>query len=206
MMLMNLEKLKKILIKKIKMKPFLIFVSLIIGSFIILFSANLVSAEEEWKIQRFEKFSYATVSGEIQHGDKLAFIIASEDDCNEVTSWFTFYTWQNPKDFDQLLDKEVPILMNEEIEISATIISITPFLNGNRVILALGTFPIKEYIYLVHKTYEEFKKYEIEIVDGINFKASKYFDIKVNNWKLDNLVPSVLEAYRKCNQLLLSKS
>ena len=61
--------------------------------------------------------------------------------------------------------------MNEEIEISATIISITPFLNGNIVILALGTFPIKEYIYLVHKTYEEFKKYEIEIVDGINFKA-----------------------------------
>ena len=43
-------------------------------------------------------------------------------------------------------------------------------------------------------------------IDNKDFKASKYFDIKVNNWKLDNLVPSVLEAYRKCNQLLLSKS
>ena len=32
------------------------------------------------------------------------------------------------------------------------------------------------------------------IVDGLNFTAAKYFDIRSNNWKLDKLVPSVLEA------------
>ena len=46
-----------------------------------------------------------------------------------------------------------------------------------------------------------FRKYEIEIVDGIDFKAAKYFDITTNNWKLDKLVPSVLEANKLCKTI-----
>ena len=72
---------------------------LLISLSLVLNSRNVLATEVEWNIERFEKFSFATVSGEIQHGDKLAFIIASEDDCNEVTSWFSFYTWRNPEDF-----------------------------------------------------------------------------------------------------------
>ena len=49
--------------------------------------------------------------------------------------------------------------------------------------------------------YVEEKKYEIEIVDGIDFKASKYFDIRSNNWKLDKLVPSVLQATKLCKTI-----
>ena len=45
------------------------------------------------------------------------------------------------------------------------------------------------------------KKYEIEIVDGIDFKAAKYFDITANNWKLDKLVPSVLKAKKLCKTI-----
>ena len=33
------------------------------------------------------------------------------------------------------------------------------------------------------------------------FDAEKYFDIPINNWKLDKLVPSVLEAYKLCKQI-----
>ena len=44
------------------------------------------------------------------------------------------------------------------------------------------------------------KKYEIEIVDGLNFTASKYFDIRSNSWKLDKLIPSVLEANKLCRE------
>ena len=29
------------------------------------------------------------------------------------------------------------------------------------------------------------KKFEIEIIDGIDFKVKKYFDIPINNWKLE---------------------
>ena len=34
------------------------------------------------------------------------------------------------------------------------------------------------------------------INDALDFKADKYFDISVNSWKLDNLVPSVLAAHK----------
>ena len=78
---------------------------LLIGLSLILNLRSVLATEVEWNIERFENLSYATVSGEIQHGDKLAFIIASEDDCNEVTSWFSFYTWRNPKDFNNFIFK-----------------------------------------------------------------------------------------------------
>ena len=39
------------------------------------------------------------------------------------------------------------------------------------------------------------------IVDGEDFKAKKYFDITVNNWKLNYLVPSIQKANRLCNQM-----
>ena len=47
----------------------------------------------------------------------------------------------------------------------------------------------------------DIQKNEIEIVDGLDFKASKYFDISSNNWKLDNLVPSVLESNKLCKDI-----
>ena len=71
---------------------------------------------------------------------------------------------------------------------------------GFRVHLSLGSYPIKEYIYFLNEFYEEFQKYEIEIVDGLNFTASKYFDIRNNSWKLDKLVPSVLKANKLCKE------
>ena len=54
---------------------------------------------------------------------------------------------------------------------------------------------------ILKEFYDEFQKYEIEIVDGVDFKAAKYFDITTNNWKLDKLVPSVLEANKLCKTL-----
>ena len=40
----------------------------------------------------------------------------------------------------------------------------------------------------------------LEIIDGLNFTAAKYFDIRTNSWKLDKLVPSVLEANKLCRE------
>ena len=188
------------------MKLFLIFISLVVSSFFMLSLTNKLAAEEVWKIKEFDTFGYASVSGEIQHGDKLAFILLSDDNCETVSSWFTFYTWQDPSDFDQLVDKDIPIMLNGEIKISATVVSVIPFLNGKRVILTLGTFRIKEYIYLLHETYKEYQKYEIEIIDGFNFQASKYFDIAVNNWKLDNLIESISKANEICKEINLEHS
>ena len=35
-----------------------------------------------------------------------------------------------------------------------------------------------------------------------DFKASKYFDVSINSLKLDKLVPSVLEAHKRCKKIL----
>ena len=157
-------------------------------------------AEEEWTIDKFNSLSYAKVSGEVTHGDSLNFFISSEDNCTSVYNNFTFYTYEKPGDIKQLVDKNIPIKMNG-IELTANVISVSPFLMGYRVSFSLGKFPIKEYTHFLKEFYDEYKKYEIEIVDGVDFKAAKYFDIPVNNWKLDKLVPSLLKANKICKTI-----
>ena len=178
------------------MKRVLIIILLHLSLFFIVF-AYQAQAEEKWTIDRFKDLTYARVYGEITHGDSLNFFISRSDDCLKVYNNFTFYTYEKPGDINQLVDKNIPIKLNGA-DLTANVMSVSPFLMGYRVSFSLGTFPIKDYIYFLKEFYDEFQKYEIEIVDGIDFKASKYFDVRVNNWKLDNLVPSVLEAHKLC--------
>ena len=166
--------------------------------FLIIFSNAY--GDEIWTIDKFRDLSYARVSGEITHGDSLNFFVSTEDDCEKVYNNFTFYTYEKPGDIKQLLNKNIPIKLNGA-DITASVQDIAPFLMGYRVHLSLGSYPIKEYVHFLKVFYDEFQKYEIEIVDGIDFKAAKYFDITTNNWKLDKLVPSVLEATELCKTI-----
>ena len=175
----------------------LFFRCLLVLTFIFLSSAH---AEEEWTITKFDKLVYTTVSGEVTHGDTLNFYVRSEDNCEKVWNTFSFYTYEKPGDIKQLLHKNVPIKINGA-DVSAKVFKISPFLMGYRVYFSLGEFPIKEYTQFLKVFYDEFQKYEIEIVDGLDFKAAKYFDISSNNWKLDNLVSSVLEANKLCKNI-----
>ena len=181
------------------MKRFLIFVSAHLILFLIII-AYQAQAEEEWTIDRYQTLSFARVSGEQTHGDNLNFWIRAQDNCETVYNTFTVLTYEKPGDIKQLLNKNIPIKLNGA-DITASVQDIAPFLMGYRVHLSLGSYPIKEYVYFLKEFYDEFQKYEIEIVDGIDFKATKYFDITTNNWKLDKLVPSVLEASKLCKTI-----
>ena len=183
---------------------FLLFIT-IYWLFLILAPLNAY-AEEEWTITKFEKLSYAAVSGEVTHGDTLNFFLRSEDNCAKVWNTFTFYTYEKPGDIHQLLDRHIPIKLNGEVELTAKVVLVKPFLMGYRVAFSLGEFPVKEYTHFLHGFYQEEKKYEIEIVDGLNFQAKKYFDITANNWKLDNLIPKMLEANKVCKEISNSSS
>lgn len=194
------------------MKRFIIFFSLYLLVFftVVFFSyvhaeESYAKTEEEWTIDKFKTLSYAKVSGEVTHGDSLNFFILPTEKCEKVYNTFTFYTWEKPNDITQLLHKHIPIELNGE-ELTAKVEVVSPFLMGYRIMFSLGTYPVKEYIYRLHNFYKEEKKYEIRIVDGINFKASKYFDITINSWKLDKLVPSVLEASKLCKEIKNSSS
>ena len=180
------------------MKRFAIFISLHLFLFLIVIAYQAQSSE--WIIDRHETLSYARVSGEVTHGDNLNFWIRTQDNCDKVYNTFTVYTYEKPGDIKQLLNKNIPIKLNGA-DITASVQDISPFLMGYRVHLSLGSYPIKEYIYFLKEFYDEFQKYEIEIVDGLDFKAAKYFDIQINSWKLDKLIPSVLEAHKKCKQI-----
>ena len=180
------------------MKRFLIFISLHLFLFLLVIVYQAQASE--WTIDKHKTLSYARVSGEVTHGDNLNFWIRAEDNCAKVYNTFTVYTFEKPGDIKQLINKNIPIKLNGE-ELTAKVQDISPFLMGYRVHLSLGSFPIKEYVYFLKEFYDEFQKYEIEIVDGIDFKSSKYFDIRTNSWKLDELVPSVLEANKLCNEI-----
>ena len=182
------------------MKRFAIFISLHLFLFLIVVAYQAQAEEEEWTIDKRETLSYARVSGEVTHGDNLNFWIRAQDNCDKVYNTFTVYTYEKPGDIKQLLNKNIPIKLNGA-DITASVQDIAPFLMGYRVHLSLGSYPIKEYIYFLKEFYDEFQKYEIQIVDGLDFKAAKYFDIQINSWKLDKLVPSVLEAHKKCKQI-----
>ena len=182
------------------MKRVLLIISLHLFLFLIVFAYQAQAEEEEWIIDRFKDLSFARVSGEVIHGDSLNFFISTEDDCTKVHNNFTFYTYKKPGDIKQLVDRNIPIKLNGE-DLTAKVISVSPFLMGYRVAFSLGKFPIKEYIYFLNEFYAEFQKFEIEIVDGIDFKVDKYFDITANNWKLDKLVPSLLEANKICKNI-----
>ena len=181
------------------MRRILIFIlaHLFLFLIIIVYQAQ---ADEEWTIDKFRSLSFARVSGEVIHGDNLNFFIGTAENCAMVYNNFTFVTYENPGDIYQLEGKNIPIKINGA-EVTAEVISISPFLIGHRVSFSLGKFPTKEYIYFLKEFYDEFQKYEIEIIDGIDFKASKYFDITTNNWKLDKLVPSVIEASKLCKEM-----
>ena len=182
------------------MKRFAIFISLHLFLFLLVIAYQAQAEEEEWTIDRYETLSFARVSGEVTHGDNLNFWIRTQDNCEKVYNTFTVYTYEKPGDIKQLLNKNIPIKLNGA-DITASVQDISPFLMGYRVHLSLGSYPVKEYVYFLKEFYDEFQKYEIEIVDGIDFKAAKYFDITTNNWKLDKLVPSVLEAHKKCKKI-----
>ena len=181
------------------MRQLLLIISVHVFLFLVLFAYHAQAADEEWTIDRLETLSFARVSGEVTHGDNLNFWIRTQDNCQTVYNTFTVYTYEKPGDIKQLLNKNIPIKINGA-EITASVQDIAPFLMGYRVHLSLGSYPIKEYIYFLKEFYDEFQKYEIEIVDGLNFTAAKYFDIRSNNWKLDKLVPSVLEANKLCRE------
>ncbi|MDA9232921.1 hypothetical protein N9O63_03840 [Candidatus Pelagibacter sp.] len=182
------------------MRHFFIFISLHLFLFLLVIAYQAQAEEEEWTIDRYETLSFARVSGEVTHGDNLNFWIRTQDNCEKVYNTFTVYTYEKPGDIKQLLNKNIPIKLNGA-DITASVQDISPFLMGYRVHLSLGSYPVKEYVYFLKEFYDEFQKYEIEIVDGIDFKAGKYFDITTNNWKLDKLVPSVLEAHKKCKKI-----
>ena len=121
------------------MKRVLLIILLHLSLFFIVFAYHAQAEEDEmWTIDKYESLTFARVYGEVIHEDSLNFFIQSKDNCEKVWHNFTFYTYEQPGDIKQLLNKNIPIKINEE-EVTAYVDHIQPFLMGYRVLLSLGS-------------------------------------------------------------------
>ena len=75
------------------MKRVLLIILLHLSLFFIVFAYQAQADEKNWEISKYEGQSYALVSGEIQRTDKFSFVLSPEDQCQEVSSMFSFFTW-----------------------------------------------------------------------------------------------------------------
>ena len=103
------------------MKRVLLIILLHLSLFFIVFAYQAQAEEDErWTIDKYESLTFARVYGEVIHGDSLNFFIQSKDNCEKVWHNFTFYTYEQPGDIKQLLNKNIPIKINEE-EVTASV-------------------------------------------------------------------------------------
>ena len=93
------------------MKRFLVFISLHLFLFLLVIAYQAQASE--WTIDKYKTLTFARVSGEVTHGDNLNFWIRAEDDCAKVYNTFTVYTYEKPGDIKQLLNKNIPIKIND---------------------------------------------------------------------------------------------
>ena len=160
------------------------------------FKFNVLKAED-WKFIDNDKLAYASVSGEITYGDNLNFFLLKKDDCKTIWTTFSVYTYFSPNNLSRLVDKNIPIKLNG-LDHEARIIDVKPFLLGHRYILSLGSYGFLDYKNFIIEFFDEFEKYEIELVDNEKFKSSKYFDIKKNNWILKDIAYSLDRTRNLC--------
>jgi hypothetical protein len=151
-----------------------------------------VASSEKPEVSWLNTFAYVAVHGEVTHGDRLRFIIKSNQ-CDRLHLLFSSYTYlKNTKILD-LQGSMVPTKINGK-DFESEVIAVQPFLMGYIAMFHIGIFPLKEYVSYLSKN----PKYEIVISDNPTFIAHDYFDIPNNSWNLAGLVPTIEQAQKLC--------
>ena len=137
----------------------------------------------------------ASVNGQITWGDRLR-IRLNKDFCMEGNLVTSFYTYEDNPNFEQLLNKTIPIKFLG-LDHNAEVVLATPFLMGHSVWLDLGWFSLR---YLI----EEFKEkagIRISLVNSEEINISDYFDISENVWSSDGIGEALDKAIQQCKEL-----
>ena len=137
----------------------------------------------------------ASVNGQIIWGDRLR-IRLNKDFCMEGNLVTSFYTYEDNTNFEQLLNKTIPIKLLG-LDHDAEVVVAMPFLLGHSVWLDLGWFSLR---YLI----EEFKEkagIRISLVNSEEINISDYFDISENVWSSDGIGEALDKAIQQCKEL-----
>ena len=177
------------------MRIFYILILILYWSILILGPIN-ARADDKWSFEKLDGFNYGALAGEVTHGDKLRFIMI-KGHCDMIQHVFTFYTYEKPKDISQLNGQKIPIQINDIPDLEAKVFMVRPFLMGYQVWFSLGSHKVDEY----KKILNDFDRFEIKILDGYGFKASKYFDITANNWELKDVGDAFQKMKNDCLEI-----
>ena len=183
------------------MKRLLLFVSLHLFLFLLVFAYHAQADDYEWSIDDYDNMVVASVPGKIIHGDKLRFVL-TKGDCNYVNVLFSFLTFNLPKKINDLEGKRIPIKINEEeVLAAADVVLIYPTLD-NRAHFVMLTAPkvyeLNNFSEGIMASYNANKNYSIELMDDEKFEFTKYFDVSVNEWNLEKYPEKINEAREQC--------
>ena len=183
------------------MKRLLLFVSLHLFLFLLVFAYHAQADDYEWSIDDYDNMVVASVPGKIIHGDKLRFVL-TKGDCNYVNVLFSFLTFNLPKKINDLEGKRIPIKINEEeVLAAADVVLIYPTLD-NRAHFVMLTAPkvyeLNNFSEGIMASYNANKNYSIELMDDEKFEFTKYFDVSVNEWDLEKYPEKINQAREKC--------
>jgi hypothetical protein len=183
------------------MKRLLLFVSLHLFLFLLVFAYHAQADDYEWSIDDYDNMVVASVPGKIIHGDKLRFVL-TKGDCNYVNVLFSFLTFNLPKKINDLEGKRIPIKINEEeVLAAADVVLIYPTLDNRAhfiMLTAPQVYELNNFSEGIMASYNVHKNYSIELMDDEKFEFTKYFDVSVNEWDLEKYPEKINQAREKC--------
>jgi len=189
------------------MKRLLLFVSLHLFLFLLVFAYHAQADDYEWSIDDYDNMVVASVPGKIIHGDKLRFVL-TKGDCNYVNVLFSFLTFNLPKKINDLEGKRIPIKINEEeVLAAADVVLIYPTLDNRAHFVMLTTpkvYELNNFSEGIMASYNANKNYSIELMDDEKFEFTKYFDVSVNEWDLEKYPEKINQAREKCLEDVIS--
>lgn len=189
------------------MKRLLLFVSLHLFLFLLVFAYHAQADDYEWSIDDYDNMVVASVPGKIIHGDKLRFVL-TKGDCNYVNVLFSFLTFNLPKKINDLEGKRIPIKINEEeVLAAADVVLIYPTLDNRAhfiMLTAPQVYELNNFSEGIMASYNAHKNYSIELMDDKKFEYTKYFDVSVNEWDLEKYPEKINEAREKCLEDVIS--
>ena len=189
------------------MKRLLLFVSLHLFLFLLVFAYHAQADDYEWSIDDYDNMVVASVPGKIIHGDKLRFVL-TKGDCNYVNVLFSFLTFNLPKKINDLEGKRIPIKINEEeVLAAADVVLIYPTLDNRAHFVMLTTpkvYELNNFSEGIMASYNANKNYSIELMDDEKFEFTKYFDVSVNEVDLEKYPEKINQAREKCLEDIIS--
>jgi len=148
----------------------------------------------------------ASVNGKITHGDKLRIKVPIDNAeyCDYGNIFTTFYTTINNPSVEELTDKLIPATVKDEIanlkteKVNFKVIASLKVMMGDLVFIDMGWNDIES----IKKYFENREQVTIELQNGVDIKASDYFDIPKNTFVLSGLNSALDRAKEECLKIV----